>query len=117
MLMGRAVKITLGTFALTEAKARLGGDVAAGVRAALADFASRLETGPTPIGIPRLCRELSRPQPATSVELQVEEGTWTALEREAAKQGATVGELAAHSVLVYLAELDRLTPPRGVRVA
>jgi hypothetical protein len=36
--------------------------------------------------------------------------TWEALEREAARQGATASELAAHSVLVYLAEIDRLTP-------
>jgi hypothetical protein len=78
---------------------------------ALADFARRLESGPAPIGIPRFSRQAPPARPAAaSFDLKVEDGMWAALKREATRQGATVGELAVHSVFIYLAELDRLTP-------
>ena len=46
------------------------------------------------------------------MDLPLDERTWQLLQREARRQGTTVSQLAAHSVLVYLAELDRLTPPQ-----
>jgi hypothetical protein len=105
------VKISLGTFACTEVEAYSGSDLSAGVRAALSDYMRRLASGTPPIAIPRLMREAAPVQPAKILDLPIDEETWEALEHEAARQDASVSELAAHSVLLYLAEIDRLTPP------
>ena len=102
----------MSTFACRGVEAYLDSDVAAGVEKALSDYMRRLDSERAPVGIP--CFQLdSTPQTAIAVDLPVDERTWTALRLEAAKQGTTVSQLATHSVLVYLAELDRLTPPDG----
>jgi hypothetical protein len=109
----RHVKIPLGTFACSGIEVHLGTDVLAGVRAALTDFTQRLESGRAAIDLPRASLEPVSAEPATAVDLPLDERTWQLLRREARRQGTTVSQLAAHSVLVYLAELDRLSPPRG----
>jgi hypothetical protein len=48
-----------------------------------------------------------------AVDLPLDERTWHLLAHEALRQGTTIARLASHSVLAYLAELDRLTPPNG----
>lgn len=63
------------------------------------------------MSIPPFALEPSPGAPASAFDLPVDERTWAVLEREAARQGTTMSRLAVHSVLVYLAELDRLTPP------
>jgi hypothetical protein len=90
-------------------EAHLGSDLAIGVREALADYTSRLDSESPPPEIPRFAAG-ALSQPAQAVDLPVNEEIWEALEREAARQGATVSDLATHSVLVYLAEIDRMTP-------
>jgi hypothetical protein len=110
--MVRNVKVALGTFACNGIEAFLDADIPTGVRAALSDFTRKLESGPPPSEIPAFSDGPDRPS-ALALDLPVAERTWGILEREAARQGATVSQLAAHSVLVYLAELDRLTPPDG----
>jgi hypothetical protein len=87
----------------------LGSDLAIGVREALADYTRRLDSESPPPEIPRFVAGAPS-RPAKDLDLPVNEETWEALEREAARQGATVSDLAAHSVLVYLAEIDRMTP-------
>lgn len=106
------MKVPLGKFACNGIKASLDSDVPAGVRAALSDFTRRVESGRPPVGLPHLS-DAAGGEPTLALDLPVDERTWRVLEREAARQGATVSQLAAHSVLVYLAELDRLTPPDG----
>jgi hypothetical protein len=102
------MKISLGTLASTGIEAHLGSDLAIGVREALADYTRRLGSDAPPIEMPRVVNETA---PAAKVlDLPVSEETRRLLEREASRQGATVSQLAAHSVLVYLAEIDRLTP-------
>jgi len=110
----RHVKVPIGTFACNGIEADLGADIPAAVRAALADFTQRLESGRTPIDLPRASVPVSR-EPVTVLDLPVDARTWQLLQREARRQNTTVGRLAAHSVLVYLAELDRLKPPSGAR--
>ena len=105
------MKIPLGTFACNGIKAYLDADIAVGVRAALSDFTQRLESGRAAVDLPRTPLEAVSDEPAMAVDLSLDERTWQLLQREARRQGATVAQLAAHSVLVYLAELDRLTPP------
>ncbi len=105
------MKIPLGTFACNGIEAYLDADIATGVRAALSDFTQRLESGRAPVDLPRTSLEPVSAEPATAVDLDLDERTWQLLQREARRQGSTVSQLAAHSVLVYLAELDRITPP------
>lgn len=107
------MKVPLGTFACNGIEACLGVDIAAGVRAAISDFTRRLESGRAPIDLLVAPLEAGSTEPARAVDLTLDERSWQLLRREARRQGATVGQLAAHSVLVYLAELDRLTPPSG----
>lgn len=111
--MVRHVKIALGTFACNGIEANLGADVAAGVRAAISDFIQRLESGCAPIALPKDPLGPASAETTTAVDLPLDEHTWQLMRREARRQSTTVAQLAAHSVLVYLAELDRLTPPNG----
>jgi hypothetical protein len=111
------MKIALGTFACNGIEACLNTDVPSGVRAALSDFAQRIDAGKGTVGIPQPAREASGDDQARSVDISVDERTWRLLEREAARQDATLSQLVAHSVLVYLAELDRLTTPGAAETA
>jgi hypothetical protein len=111
------MKIALGTFACNGIEACLNTDIPSGVEAAVSDLAQRIDAGKAVVGIPQLAREASGDEQAHSVDLSVDERTWLLLEREAARQGATLSQLVTHSVLVYLAELDRLTPPAVAETA
>lgn len=102
------MKISLGTFACMGVEAHLGSDLAVGVREALAEYTRRIDSESPPLAMPRFA---ARPvRPAKDFDLPIDEQTWEVLEREAARQGTTASELATHSVLLYLAEVDRLTP-------
>lgn len=105
------MKVPLGTFACNGIKACLDVDITAGVRAALSDFTQRLESGRAPVDLPRAPLEPVSAETAMAVDLDLDERTWQLLRHEARRQDTTVAQLAAHSVLVYLAEIDRLTPP------
>lgn len=105
------MKVPLGTFACNGIEAHLDADLVAGVRAALTDFTQALESGRAPIDLPRTSLESVSAEPVKAVDLPLDESAWQLLRREARRQGTTVSQLAAHSVLVYLAELDRLSPP------
>lgn len=109
----RTVKVALGTFACNGIETYLDADIAAGVRAALNDFTQRLESGGRPLSMPDALCDADSAQSATAIDLPLDERTWHLLTHEARRQGTTVAKLASHSVLVYLAELDRLTPPDG----
>lgn len=111
------MKVALGTFACSGIEACLDTDVPSGVQAAVSDFARRIATGKAVAGIPSLARGDSSDEQARPIDLSVDQRTWMLLEREAARQGATLSELVTHSVLVYLAELDRLTPPGAAETA
>jgi hypothetical protein len=111
------VKVPLGTFACNGIESYLDADIASGVRAALSDFTQRLESGRAPVDVPRAPLEAISAEPAMAVDLPLDERTWQLLQREARRQGATMSQLAAHSVLTYLAELDRLTPPGNTATA
>ena len=91
-------------------EAHLGSDLTIGVREALANYMRQLASDSPPPAIPRFAADGPRAEPEKFLDLPVDEETWEALELEAARQGTTASELAAHSVLVYLAEIDRLTP-------
>jgi hypothetical protein len=111
------VKVPLGTFACNGIKAYLDADIVAGVRAALNDFTQRLGSDNPPVDVPRAPLGADLAEPAIAVDLSLDERSWQLLRREARRQGTTESQLAAHSVMVYLADLDRLTPPAGSATA
>jgi hypothetical protein len=113
----RPLRVPLGKFACDGIEACLETDVAAGVRAALSHFTHLLESGPRPVDLPRAPLGGDVAEPAVAVELSLDERSWELLRREAGRQGATVSQLAVHSVMVYLAELDRLAPDPGSAAA
>jgi hypothetical protein len=104
------MKVTLRTFTRTGVEAELGPDLAAAVRAALRDYTRKLRSGPAPVAPPRFRASAGQGGQAELLELAVDPSVEAALEREAARQGIDLDALATHSVLVYLAELDLLTP-------
>lgn len=104
------MKISLGTFACMGVEAHLGSDLSIGVREALANYTRLLDSESPPPAVPRFAACAGPVQREKALDLPVDEETWEVLEREAARQGTTASALAAHSVLVYLAEIDRLTP-------
>jgi hypothetical protein len=115
--MVHIVKVALGTFACNGIEACLNSDLPTGVRAALSDFVQRVDAGRPPQSVPVGLPGSQASEPARSLDLPVDDHVWDVLESEATRQGASVSQLAAHSVLVYLAELDRLTPPGGAAIA
>lgn len=104
------MKISLGTFTCMGVEAHLGSDLSVGVRAALTEYTRRLGSEVPPLPVPRRVPDASPTEAAKVIDLPVNAEIWEALEREAARQNTTVSELAAHSVLLYLAEIDRMTP-------
>jgi hypothetical protein len=115
--VNNTLKVALGPFARSAVEANTGSDVPAGIQAALDEYVRRIESGVRPIGLPRLASEAAGAASDDFLELPVDEHTFAVLEREAALQGASPGEIAAHAVLLYLAELDRLSPPNASRAA
>ena len=103
------MKIAIGKFARKGISTCLGSDVAAAVRAALVDFTESLDSDSPPTELPGWLLGGEATEMDDVVELSVDERTFDLLEREASRQGVTVNGLATHSVLVYLAEFDRLT--------
>ena len=108
------MRVALGTFACSGIEAHLGADIQAGVRAALLHYAQKLKTGRRPLELPLFCRRDQPTEALVSFDLTVDAETQAALEKEAERQGTTLSQLAVHTVMVYLAELDFLAvPPLG----
>ena len=105
------MKIALGTFARSGIETQLGADIPAAVGAALSHYAGKLKAGRPPLGVPQSSLELAPRDPQFDFDLPVDAETEALLEQEAARQGTSVSQLAAHTVLVYLAELDFLAVP------
>jgi hypothetical protein len=102
------VKVVLGTFTYSGIRALSGGDVAAGVRAALDRYAGRDELEPARRTTP--CRPELRPAAGvgTEIELALDPEMEAALEREAHEAGGvSMDQVVTHAVLTYLADLDR----------
>jgi hypothetical protein len=87
----------------------LGADRAAVVRIALYQYFRSLRSRRPPVAIPGFCR-VARPAPRMTFDVDIDPETEAALAEEASRQDATVDQLAAHAIFVYLAELDRQLP-------
>ena len=102
------MKVALGKFACSGIEAHLGDDIPAGTRKALFHYARKLKAGRRPPAPPRFLVDQAPREPAVAFDLAVDPETEAMLEREALRQRTTLSQLAAHTVLVYLAELEFL---------
>lgn len=102
------MKVALGQFACSGIETHLGDDIPAGVRTALFHYTGKLKTGRRPISFPTFLADRGPQEPHFAFDLPVDAETEAMLEREALRQRTTTSQLVAHSVLVYLAELEFL---------
>lgn len=102
------MKVALGKLACSGIETHLGDDIPAGTRKALFHYARKLKAGRRPMAPPRFLAGQAPPRPQVAFDLTVDPETEAVLEQEALRQSTTVGQLAAHTVLVYLAELEFL---------
>jgi len=100
------VNVELGKLACSGLEGHFGTDLTVGARKALLHYAYKLKVGRTPIAAPRF---LGAPSAAeVKVELTLDRETEALLAQEAERLQITTSRLAAHAVLVYLAELEFL---------
>jgi hypothetical protein len=102
------MRVSLGKFACTGIEAHLGEDIPAGVRTALSHYVRKLKAGRGPLAAPTFLGDLTPSEPQATFDLALDPETEAMLDREAERQGTTQSQLAAHTVMVYLAELDFL---------
>jgi hypothetical protein len=110
------MRLVLGTFARSGIEACSGGDILAGVRAALRHYTS--EGGSRSKGpyreTPRFigARANAGGRAGAGVEISVDPDVQAVLEREARQStGVSVEQIATHAVLAYLADLDEVSKP------
>jgi hypothetical protein len=102
------MRVALGKFACSGIESHLGEDIPAGVRKALFHYTRKLKAGRQPIAPPRFLDDQEAPEDQVSFDLAVDPETEAMLEQEARRQRTTMSRLAAHTVLVYLAEIEFL---------
>jgi len=109
----KMVNVELGKLACKGLEGHFGpSSIVAGTRKALLHYAYKLKAGRRPVAAPRFLR--ADPSPEMSFDLTLDRETEALLAQEARRQKTTISRLAAHAVLVYLAELDFLgVVPRG----
>lgn len=100
--------VTLGEFTCAALERYQGPDLAAGVRAAAVHYAAKLRSGRAPVPPAEFLPGLSPEAGGVRIELTLDSADSSILEREAAAHGISVGRLLAHTVLVYLAEIELL---------
>jgi hypothetical protein len=100
------MRVWLGKFACSAIDAGLGGDTASAIRVAVLHYFRRLRSPRPPVAIPDFCRAPST-APQTDFDIEIDPEVEAALTKEALRQGATIEQLVAHAVFVYLADLDR----------
>jgi hypothetical protein len=102
------MQVAVGPFTRQGIEERLGPDVPAGVEIALLYYVGKLRSGRGAPTFPSFLQSASFEDPVSEVELNVGPEVERVLSTEAERQHTTVDRLAAHSVFLYLAELDRL---------
>jgi len=106
------VRVELGKLACSGLEGHFGTDVSAGTRKALLHYAYKLKAGRRPVAAPRFLQAQTSAE--VEFDLTLDRETEALLVQEARRQRTTMSRLAAHAVLVYLAELDFLgVVPRG----
>ena len=102
------MQVAVGPFTRQGIEERFGPDLPAGVEIALLYYVGKLRSGRGAPGFPSFLQNVGFEDPVAEVELSVGPDVERVLSIEAERQHTTVDRLAAHSVFLYLAELDRL---------
>jgi hypothetical protein len=102
------MQVGLGPFVRQGIEDRLGPDLPAGVEIALLYYVGKLRSGRGVPNFPSFLQNEGFEAPVAEVELNVGSEVEAMLSVEAKRQHTTFDRLAAHSVFLYLAELDRL---------
>jgi hypothetical protein len=107
--------VGLGSFTRQGIEDRLGPDLPAGVEIALLYYVGKLSSGRGAPSYPSFLQNAGFEDPVAEVELNVGSEVEAMLSGEAERQHTTVDRLAAHSVFLYLAELDRVEAESAAR--
>lgn len=102
------MQVAVGSFVRQGIEDRLGPDLPAGLEIALLYYVGKLRSGRDATKFPSFLQNAGIEGPVAEVELNVGPEVEELLSKEAERRHTTVDRLAAHSVLLYLAELDRL---------
>jgi hypothetical protein len=102
------MQVGLGPFVRQGIEDRLGPDVRAGVEIALLYYFGKLSSGRGAPDYPPFLQTRGFEASVAEVELDVGPEVEAMISSEAERQHITVDRVAAHSVLIYLAELDRV---------
>lgn len=109
------MRVTLGKFARSGIESQLGTDLAETVKAAVCHYTSKLESsGRPPVAPPSFFDISPNSGPrrkGEEIELSLDSRSEAVLRREAFRRRMDVDALAAHSVMVYLAEIDFISSP------
>ena len=114
------MKVRLGTFARRGIEAQLGTDLAETVETAVNHYTLKIKSGRPPLAPPQFLSTSTSSQFGTStsaradqeleeIEVTLDSHTEALLRREAMRHGIDVDAVTAHSVMIYLAELDFLS--------
>lgn len=106
------MRVAVGPFTRQGIEDRLGPDLAAGVEVALLYYVGKLRSGRGAPSFPTFLQNVGFEGPVEEVELDVGQEAEELLSTEAERRHTSVDRLVAHSVFVYLAELDRLESDR-----
>jgi hypothetical protein len=107
------MKVIVGPFALWGIQAQVGSDVGAAIETALTHYARRLRSGRPPSEVPAFRRDGDAPEPEQGgrvFNLAVDEGTDRVLRYEAERQGTSLDRLVDHTIMVFLADMERARP-------
>jgi hypothetical protein len=102
------MQVALGPFVRQGIEDRIGPDLPAGVEIALLYYVGKLRSGRGAPRFPSFLQNGGFEAPVEEVELNVGTEVERVLSLEAERQHTTVDRIAAHSVFIYLAELDRV---------
>jgi hypothetical protein len=102
------MQVAVAPFTRQGIEDRLGPDLPAGMEIALLYYVGKLRSGRATATFPSFLQNAGFEGPVAEVELNVGAEVERVLSTEAERRHTTVDRLAAHSVYVYLAELDRL---------
>jgi hypothetical protein len=100
--------VALGPFMRQGIEDRLGPDIPAGVEIALLFYLGKMRSGRGAPSFPHFLQSAAFESPVAEVELDVGPEVEALIQGEAERQHISVDRLAAHSVFIYLAELDRV---------
>ncbi len=107
------MRVVLGPIARSGLEAHLGGDLDAGIRAALFHYVGKVRNGRGPVEYPSFLLGRGFGESAVEVEVELDREVEATIVEEAERQRLTVAQLAGHAVLAYLAELDSITEPQA----